>query len=323
MSVYTSVSKNEVEAFLSDYSIGNLSSYQGIENGITNTNYWLSTDSGVDYVLTIYEHHDTATLDYILGLQQYLAERGVSCSKPVSDNYARLYSSLKGKPAAIINRVSGGVLSQLGTVHCAQIGKELARFHTAGSCYPVHHTNPCGDHWRKVMQQKLSPLLSATDRNLLNEELDAYRVLQNLNLPSGPTHSDLFHDNCLFEGDNLSGIIDFDYACDEYFLYDIAVCLNDCCIELYGEINQALAYNLLQGYQSLRPLTMIELENLPLMLRVAATRFWLSRLYDRHFPLAGEMTFQKDPGQFRNILLLRRCNRETADYLPIQKRENI
>ncbi len=305
MSVYTSVSNAEVEAFLAAYSIGDLVSYSGIENGITNTNYWLSTDAG-EYVLTIYEHHQSQALDYILGLQHHLSNHGVACSKPVIDNQQRLYSRLKGKPAAIINRVAGDVVTTLSPLHCQSIGNEMAKFHLAGQACLVSRNNPCGQNWRILLQQKLEPFLSAQEQKLLNEEMLAYRLLDSLDLPSGATHSDLFHDNCLFECDKISGIIDFDYACNESFIYDISISLNDCCIQQNGKLDTTLSNALLQAYQAVRPLQQIELDYLNLTLRLAATRFWLSRLHDRHFPLAGEMTFTKDPDVFRNMLLLRR-----------------
>ena len=304
MSVYTSVSNNEVAAFLTGYSIGNLTAFRGIENGITNTNYWLSTEHG-EYVLTLYEQHQPQALDYILGLQQHLSDLGIACSKPVIDNQKRLYSILKGKPAAIINRVSGDVCKSLRRQHCELIGKEMAKFHLAGRTYPVFRNNPCGHHWRVAIQEKISPLLTALEQKLLNEELTAYQALNGLDLPSGATHSDLFHDNCLFTDDILCGIIDFDYACNESFIYDISISLNDCCIQQDGKLDETLSSSFLHAYQTIRPLHDIELDQLGLMLRLAATRFWLSRLHDQHFPLTGEMTFMKDPNVFKNILLLR------------------
>lgn len=305
MSVYTSVSNNDVEAFLGGYSIGHLKSLRGIENGITNTNYWLSTQQG-EYVLTLYEQHQPEALDYVLGLQLHLSDQGVACSKPVIDNQRRLFSIMKGKPAAIIHRVSGEIANLLSQQQCGLIGVELAKFHLAGRTFPVCRNNPCGYYWRIAMQKKIVSVLSPSEKKLLNEELTAYLALMDIDLPSGPTHSDLFHDNCLFTDDILSGIIDFDYACHESFIYDISISLNDCCIRENGKLDEKLAGSFLHAYQTIRPLGDIELDQLGLMLRLAATRFWLSRLHDQYFPVAGELTFIKDPDVFKNILLLRR-----------------
>ncbi len=307
MSVYTPVSSTELELFLERYAIGALRSYSGIENGITNTNFWLQTETG-HFVLTLYEHHQPAALDYILGLQYHLAKQGVACATPVTDNSQRYYSTLNNRPAAIINQVGGDVCHRLKSRHCASIGSELAKFHLSGKSYGNTRVNPTGKLWRSKIQQLVSPLMEADERNLLQEELKAYQNLEMHNLPAGPAHCDLFHDNCLFENECLNGIIDFDYACDEAFVYDLAITQNDCCIYEDGSIDTILRDAFLTAYASIRPLQAIEQDMLAFMLRLAATRFWLSRLHDRHFPLVGEMTFTKDPDEFKNILLLRREN---------------
>lgn len=305
MSVYTPVSHKDAEAFVAVYSIGQLQSLDGIEDGITNTNYWLSTDGG-EYVLTIYEQHEPATLDYILGLQLHLRNEGVTCSSPVINDRQQLYSKLQGKPAAILHRQKGQICNVPGAQQCALIGREMAKFHIAGSNFPTRRNNPCGEHWRSALRQKLHPLLTPAEQALLDEEFATYRAVGEIELPAGATHCDLFRDNCLFDDDKLGGIIDFDYACYERFIYDIAVSLNDCCIQADGSLDETLSSSFLQNYQNLRPLQEIEMDHLGIMLRLAATRFWLSRLHDQHFPKPGEMTFLKDPNVFKNILVLRR-----------------
>ncbi len=307
MSVYTPVSSTELELFLKAYPLGKLVSYSGIENGITNSNFWLKTEAG-NFVLTLFEHHQPAELDYILGLQHYLAERGVACATPVIDRRGRYYSTLNNRPAAISHRVSGDVCRQLTSWHCASIGSELAKFHLAGKSYNKTRSNPCGKSWLSTIQQLVSPLIPTDERSLLRDELKAYQSLGVHRLPKGSTHCDLFHDNCLFEDNKFGGIIDFDYACNEVFLYDLAITLNDCCIHQDGSFNTGFRDSLLTAYSSIRPLQTIEQDMLGLMLRLAATRFWLSRLHDKYFPLAGEMTFIKDPDELKNILFLRRDN---------------
>lgn len=305
MSVYTPVSSIELEIFLLRYEIGALIHYAGIENGITNSNFWLQTEAG-SYVLTLYEHHQPRALDYILALQHHLAEQGVACATPIIDRQQGYYSVLNNRPAAIANRIDGEVCQELTSIHCASIGGELAKFHLAGQNYGRKLANPCGRQWRLSMQQKLLAVMTRTDRLLLQEEIRAYQVLETISLPTGSTHSDLFHDNCLFSGKELAGIIDFDYACNESFLYDLAITINDCCLLDNNELNLDLLKALVDAYDGLRPLQPIEKAYLNLMLRVAATRFWLSRLHDLHFPLVGELTFKKDPDKFKRILLLRR-----------------
>ncbi len=305
MSVYTPVSSIELEIFLKAYPLGKLVSYSGIENGITNSNFWLKAEAG-DFVLTLYEHHQPADLDYILGLQHHLAEQGVACATPVVDKRGRYYSTLNNRPAAINHRISGNVCQHLTTRHCASIGLELAKLHLAGKSYAKTRANPRDSSWLSTIQQLVSPLLPTEERILLREELRACQSLEMYRLPSGPTHCDLFHDNCLFDDHKFGGIIDFDYACNEAFVYDLAITLNDCCIRQDGSFNTGFRDSFLTAYSSIRPLQTIEQDMLGRMLRLAATRFWLSRLHDKYFPLAGEITFIKDPDEFKNILLLRR-----------------
>lgn len=305
MSVYTPVSTAELELFLGRYAIGPLVSYCGIEKGITNSNFWLETESG-HYVLTLYELHQPPALEYILGLQHHLAARGVACATPVIDKQQRYYSTLNNRPATISNRVRGKVCQKLSTLHCALIGSELAKFHLVGKSFSKKRSNPCGKQWRLSTYQKLLPVMAPTDQQLVKEEFQAYQQLENVKLPGGSTHSDLFHDNCLFAGKKFGGIIDFDYACNEALLYDLAITLNDCCIQVNGEPDSNLIQAFINAYDLLRPLQVIERDYLSLMLRLAATRFWLSRLHDTHFPSTGDIAFKKDPDEFKNILLLRR-----------------
>ena len=304
MSVYTTVSADALEAFLCRYKIGSLISHQGIGAGITNTNYAIETTSGA-FILTLYEHHSEAALDYILGLQHHLANRNVACAAPVLDSDGLLFSSLNQRSAAIIDRVPGQIAETVSASHCATIGAELARFHIAGSDYAAKRNNPCGLDWYVVIAKKLGPVLNDSDRKLLQQEIDIYLQYPFRLLPQGSIHADLFHDNVLFDGDRLGGIIDFDYACYGTLIYDLAVIMNDWCIFPDGNLDPTRTEPLLLAYHQVRPLEGQEHEALNLMLRVGALRFWLSRLNDMKFPLPGELTFHKDPDEFRNMLLLR------------------
>ncbi len=305
MSVYTTVNADQLEEFLCRYNIGKLACHAGISAGITNTNYTVETTTGT-FILTLYEHHSEAALDYILGLQHHLADKAVACAAPVLDVRGSLYSTLNQRSAAIIDRVPGTVCKSPAAHHCALIGAELARFHIAGSDYAAKRNNPCGIDWYVVMAKKLDPILNPEDRQLLHEEIDIYLQYPFTSLPQGSIHADLFHDNALFDGDRLGGIIDFDYACYGTLIYDLAVIMNDWCLLADGQLDAERMESLLQAYHQVRPLQDQEREALPLMLRVGALRFWLSRLNDLNFPLPGELTFTKDPDEFRNMLILRR-----------------
>lgn len=305
MSVYTTVNADQLNIFLSRYNIGKLICHQGINAGITNTNYAVETTTG-NFILTLYEHHSEPALDYILGLQHHLADKDVACAAPVLDTGGCLYSTLNQRSAAIIHRVPGIICKTPAAHHCALIGAELARFHLAGGDYMAKRNNPCGLDWYVAMASKLDPVLHHSDRQLLHQEIDIYVKYPFPSLPQGAIHADLFHDNALFDGDRLGGIIDFDYACFGTLIYDLAVILNDWCLLADGQLDPLRMESLLQAYHRIRPLENKEHDALPLMLRVGALRFWLSRLNDLNFPLPGELTFSKDPGEFRDMLVLRR-----------------
>ena len=304
MSVYTSVEPEQLEQFLARYRLGKLKEFAPIASGITNTNYYLDTDAG-SFVLTLYEHHSDDELDYMLGLQQYLYNRSVRCSRPATDRRGDLFSSLNQRPAAIIHRLQGQVESEPEDWHCATIAAELAKFHLAGQDYAGIRPNPRGIDWITAVIDMLDSILSDEDRQLIRTCLQATRQINLSSLPGGSIHADLFRDNVLFIDTELGGILDFDYACSGDFVFDIAVLLNDWCVDDQGELVTNRISATLDAYQQHRRLEPIEFDALPVMLRITALRFWLSRLYDKSFPLSGELTFIKNPEIFRDMLGLR------------------
>ena len=314
MSVYTPVEIPQLEQFLTRYELGKLLDFQPIAAGITNTNYYLDTELD-RFVLTLYEHHSDAELDYMLGLQQHLARRSVRCSEPVKDHFDQFYSSLNQRPAAIIHRLQGEVQTALTPRNCALIGGELARFHQAGHDYTGLRANPRGLEWIRSACDRLGPGLASEDLRGIATTLDVCQKFDLDQLPCGAIHADLFHDNALFMDGELGGIFDFDYACNDSFVFDIAVLLNDWCIDSDGQLVEARVNSVIDAYQHQRQLESIELEALPLMLRVSALRFWLSRLYDKRFPLSGELTFIKSPDEFRHIHQLRSTQTSTLKAL--------
>lgn len=304
MSVYTSVDRDQLARFLTRYDIGEACSLQAVAAGVTNSNYLLDTDRG-KFVLTLYEHHSDDELDYMLGLQQHLAQHGVRCSRPVADRRGDFYSTLRQRPAAIIERLPGEVCRHPDLGQCRLIGAELARFHLAGADFGRSRANPRGPDWILAARDMLSEALEDSDRQAIDATLDALGEYQVEALPRGAIHADLFHDNALFTADGLGGILDFDYACDDSFVFDLAVLFNDWCIDESYELVGTRVQAVLDGYRGVRPLQPGEIEALPVMLRLAALRFWLSRLYDKEFPLSGELTFIKPPETFRDMHRLR------------------
>lgn len=304
MSVYTTVETEQLSQFLRRYELGKPLDFKPIASGITNTNYYLDTDQG-SFVLTLYEHHSDDELEYMLNLQQHLADRAVHCSQPVRDRRGDFFSSLNNRPAAIIHRLPGVVETVPDLAQCALIGAELARFHLAGMDFGGVRTNPRGLDWIVAVRDMLSDNLDEADRQAIEATLVASQRANLEALPRGAIHADLFHDNALFSGDTLGGILDFDYACSDCFALDIAVLLNDWCIDESYQLISDRVNVVLEAYQQLRPLEAEESNALPLMLRISALRFWLSRLYDKAFPLSGDLTFIKSPDPFREMHHLR------------------
>ena len=319
MSVYTTVKPAQLEQFLTRYSVGKLTGFSPIAAGITNTNYRLDTDQG-DFVLTLYEHHSDDELEYMLGLQQHLVAGSLRCSAPVMDRHGHFFSSLCQRPAAIIHRLPGQVPAQPGPVHCRLIGAEMARFHVAGRDFSGARPNPRGIDWIIAATDMLDANLNREDLRLIRVTLQATHEIALGELPAGAIHADLFHDNALFVDEDLAGILDFDYACRDSFVFDIAVLLNDWCIDGRRELVSSLVNAVLDGYQQQRKLETRELDALPLMLRITALRFWLSRLQDRVFPLSGELTFSKHPDAFREMLVLRSSGADEIEALLLPHR---
>jgi len=317
MSVYTKVSPEELSAWLADYSIGRLLGLQGIASGIENTNYFVTTTHG-RYVLTLFERLGFEELPFYLNLMAHLARHAIPCPAPVANRRNELLGALKGKPATLVTRLSGAPVFQPGNAHCAQVGAMLAAMHVAGAGYDGKLENPRGAAWRRETAPLVAGFLDASRQDLLAAEVEFESQQRFDALPRGPTHGDLFRDNVLFEGESSSqrigGVIDFYFAGIDSLLFDVAVTLNDWCVDPAGRIDPGRAQALLAAYQEARPLTAMEREAWPAMLRAAALRFWLSRLYDFYLPRPGELTHAHDPEHFRRVLELRR--RDACPILP-------
>lgn len=302
MSVYTSVRPHELEAFLADYDVGGLVDYRGISAGIENTNYFVETE-GHEFVLTLFEGLSEDELPYFLDLMAYLAEHGVPCPHPVADRGHRYLTHLNGRPSALVQRLRGHEVAEPSTGHCAALGAALGHMHTVGRDFPRHRDNPRGRDWWRRTVAELEGRVSAADFALLQEEVRHQDLYRYEDLPHGVVHADLFRDNALFEDEALTGIIDFYYACSDVLLYDVAVTVNDWCSETGGRLDPERTRAFLGAYRAVRPFEALEQGAWPMMLRAAALRFWVSRLYDLHFPREGELTHIKDPEAFRRILV--------------------
>lgn len=302
MSVYTEVGRDDLIAFLDDYAVGELVAYQGISEGIENTNYFVTTREG-EFVLTLFEQHDFGELAYFLDVMTFFYQHGIPSAHPAADRDGHFLKKLCGRPAALVLRLDGrGVHDVASENQCREIGSVLAQMHLAGREFHSRRASERGPEWRRKTAEQLLDRLTTEQAALLRNELAFQSGYASLDLPWGVTHSDLFRDNALFDGDELRGIIDFYYACDEYLLYDLAVAVNDWCVDASGQIDASRYHALLRAYCARRPLTEAEQANWNLVLRAAALRFWLSRLQDQLFPREGELTQIKNPDAFLRIL---------------------
>ncbi len=304
MSVYTTVTAVDLDAWLTRYAVGGLRELTPIASGIENTNYFVTTDRG-RYVLTLYERLPAAELPFYLNLMAHLARSGVPVPAPIADRTGALFSLLNGKPASLVERVEGVQVEAPEAAHCAEVGAALARLHLASQAYRARLTNRRGPAWWRQAARAVRPFLDPAQTELLDAEIRHQTGFGRGKLPRGAIHGDLFCDNVLFAGPRVAGIIDFGFAATDFFAYDLAITVNDWCVNDAGELDAALVTAMLGAYDALRPLAPDECEAWPSLLRAAALRFWLSRLYDLHLPRPGELVHAHDPAHFERILRLR------------------
>src|SRR5262252_1459353 len=313
MSVYTAVSAEELAAWLTRYALGAVQDFEPIAAGIENSNYFLTTEKG-RYVLTLYERLPAEELPFYLNLMAHLARAGVMAPAPEADRTGALWSFLNGKPASLVARLEGAPVAPVNEAHCAAVGKALAELHIAAKNYRGRLGNRRGLGWWRQAAGAVRPFLSPEQNALVAAELKHQSALAKVKLPRGAIHGDLFSDNVLFVDGKVSGIIDFGFAATDALAYDVAISVNDWCILRDGPDAGALdpkrTRALVAAYDSLRPLGFEERTQWSSLLRAAALRFWLSRLYDLHLPRPGELTHAHDPSAFERIL------RDRADTGP-------
>ncbi|MGE5526158.1 MAG: homoserine kinase [Rhodospirillaceae bacterium] len=301
MSVFTTVTHDELSAWLRGYALGTLVDLKGIAAGIENTNYFVTTTAG-RYVLTLFEKLQAHELPFYLDLMAHLADAGIPCPHPIADRSGRYLGELKGKPASIVTLLKGRDIEQPDETHCAQVGELLAHIHIAGATYAGRMDNPRGRSWWAGVMSEILPFLDDQDSRLLQSEIDHQAKAWPAGLPHGAIHADLFRDNVLFEHGRLTGVIDFYFACTGEWVYDLAITVNDWCYAAAGALDEQRTRALVKAYARVRPFAPEEYAAWPTMLRAAALRFWVSRLYDFHLPRPGALTHAKDPAHFREIL---------------------
>lgn len=316
MAVYTEVTFAEADALVQSLGLGALTELQGIGSGIENTNYYATTARG-QWVLTLFERLSPAELPYYLALMQHLAARGIPVPAPQPAPDGGLVHTVAGKPASVVTRLPGGHRLAPVEGHCRQVGRMLARMHTAGQSLPVSQPHLRGLAWWAETVPVVLPHVQPAQASLLVDELAFQQELAasplGQSLPRGPIHADLFRDNVMFDDtagpDTLCGFFDFYFAGTDWLLFDVAVCLNDWCCDLAtGALDEDRAGAFMAAYRAERELTHGEIRALPALLRAAALRFWISRLWDWHLPRAAALLAPKDPTHFERVLRQRIAN---------------
>jgi homoserine kinase type II len=313
MAVFTPVTENQARTLLQDYDLGTLESLTGISAGIENTNYFLDTDRG-RFVLTIFEVLTQEQLPFYVELMHHLASRGVPVPMPQTRRDGTRMALFDGKPAIIVSKLPGQWVKQPTTAHCELAATTMAQMHLAARNFESEQPNLRALPWWQATAPKLTEFLDGAQNDMLRQALDEQTELSASgeldSLPKGPAHCDFFRDNVLFTGAAaepvMGGVIDFYFAGCDHWLFDIAVAVNDWCIDRdSGALLRPLVQAWLAAYQTVRPLTEQERALWPAMLRAAALRFWISRLYDYHRPRPAETLTPHDPVHFERILRLR------------------
>jgi homoserine kinase type II len=317
MAVYTDVADDEVRAFVALYDIGEVLSCKGIAEGVENSNYLVTTERG-NFILTLYEKRVMREdLPFFIGLMEHLARNGVACPTPLHGLDGMALRELCGRPAAMVTFLAGMWPRRIQPFHCASVGRALAALHRAGASFEMRRTNDLSvEGWWRLFEScaeragEVQPGLAAE----LAGELRSLERDWPYALPTGVIHADLFPDNVFFRDHEVSGLIDFYFACTDFLAYDLAVCLNAWCFEADGSLNVTKARLLLDGYHQARPLSLGELAALPLLARGSALRFLLTRLFDWLNQPAGALVRPKDPLEFLRRLRFHRTVASARDY---------
>jgi homoserine kinase type II len=310
MAVYTDVSDSDLRRFMAEYDLGEVLSCKGIAEGVENSNFLLRTQSG-SYILTLYEKRvNPDDLPFFIGLMEHLAARGFACPVPIKGRDGRSLRKLCGRPAAVISFLEGLWPREILPFHCAGVGDTLALLHQAGEGFPLTRKNDLGPAgWRRLVEATAERAREVAP-GLAGELAEAQAALEEAwpaGLPTGVCHADLFPDNVFFQGREVTGVIDFYFACTDFFAYDLAVCLNAWCFGLDHEFEPERARLLLDAYQARRALTAAEIRAMPVLAAGAAHRFLLTRLYDWLNRPPGALVRQKDPLEYLKKLRFHRA----------------
>jgi homoserine kinase type II len=320
MAVYTKLNKENIEEILSNYSIGNLKEFRGIEEGIENTNYFLLVDNN-KYILTIYEKRvKEKDLPFFSQLMSDLDKSGFKCPVPIESNNKKTIINYKNKNLMIVSFLEGKAKNILSPENCKSVGQEVAKMHEITKNFNIKRENNLSvNSWRNIFDQikdkcvyihKDLPLL--IESNLKDVEKNWPK-----NLPTGIIHADLFSDNIFFDNNNLSGIIDFYFSCNDFYALEIAICFNALCFDGQKNnlsFNVTKAINFMNGYNQFRKLNNDEKKCIKVLSQGSALRFLLTRVFDSLNTVEGAIVKVKDPMEYLVRLEFHKNSKNFEDY---------
>mgnify|MGYP001185395541 CR=1 FL=1 len=315
MAVYTKVTKEKLLNFLNNYNIGNLIKFEGILEGVENTNYKLTTKKN-NFILTIFEKRvETHELPFFIKLQNHLFNKKIKCPQPILDNNKNFVNYIDDKSCVIMSFLEGKQIIDANLENCIQVGEELGKIHKHTKDFPLNRRNNLSNvDWKKIFQKCDKKIVKKEMYELIENELAYLEINWPKNLPTGIIHADLFQDNVFFINQKLSGIIDFYFACTDFYAYELAICINAWCFDKNKNFNKLKYQSILKGYQTYRKLQNEETKSIQILLRGAAMRFLLTRLYDQINHPDGALVNPKDPTEYFNILNFHRMNQKNKDF---------
>ena len=317
MGVFTHISKENLNTFLEDYSLKEIHSFEGINEGIQNTNYKIKIDAK-DFILTIYENINSIDdLDFFLSLMNYLSSKGIKCPIPIKNSKSNYVGEIKSKPAALLTFLDGKSTLNIKKNHTFEIGKVLAEMHLNTKDFPLKKTNDLSvDGWEKLLIKNKNKI-DKFEKNLYKKIEDKIIIIRKKwpkDLPSGVIHADLFPDNVLFRDGKVSGLIDFYFSCNDYFVYDLCICINAWCFNYKNEFQIDLFQNLLKGYQSIRKLEEEEINAIPLLCHASSLRFLLTRIDNWKNKNDLDIVNYQDPMEFLKRLEFHELNKNLGNF---------
>ena len=304
MSVYTNLDSKDVRSLLNKYNIGIMKTYKGIADGITNTNYFVNTTKG-KYVITLFEDISQTKVKKYLKLMNYFSNKDLCSPEIMLTKDMDILTIIKSKPCSIMQKLNGKTITKTNSKLCGSIGKVIGTFHCVSKDYNQKITNDRDTKWVERSIERIKNHVSKEQMSLILYSSRVFKKLFAMNLPHGMIHSDLFRDNVLASKDDITGIIDYYYSFNGPFIYELAVIINDWCVNQDGSINKTKYNSFIKSYNSVRKISSSEAKQLNNAMIASGLRYYLSRLVDMIFPKVGEITHIKDPSVFEKIILKR------------------